>query len=429
MRYLNSLPAPPLNPKFLQYNTSEQTSTHQENIHLLSSLFRKENFSSFLEAIDEDHGMPLNLINNPGFLDDGKEDVIYGIKTAELHPHDRMLLRDAGIGKISKSEPGVSFLRRTEYIAEKQIKATEEKAPAKPKKNDDKLDPESQLLAVENTFDEAQNSLNDLSKLHHPRKKNLKAVATFPLLPDTASMDLKFLSVKFTGSASLNRELQELKRQEKDRYDEEFQRNVLLSTIYKPITSEDGEWISLYQLNDSAKAASLTEKLNSTEKERPVNLLDEQEDLEEFRFKHTKNYDMKYQRFTKPYEELAIKFVPGELASKKRVAHYYPISGKIDLKKHRASTNAEINKFLKDSTVDVVNFKLREPNTNELKRMDAVRSEFDPMEYEGEEEEEEEEEEGFADDFDKDDTTGAPEANGDESGQNDHAEPDEDNEE
>ena len=53
---------------------------------------------------------------------------------------------------------------------------------------------------------------------------------------------------------------------------------------------------------------------------------------------------------------------------------------------------------LKDSTVDVINFKLREPSTNEIKKMDAIRSEFDPMEYEGEEEEEDEEDDAQADD-------------------------------
>lgn len=70
------------------------------------------------------------------------------------------------------------------------------------------------------------------------------------------------------------------------------------------------------------------------------------------------------------------------------IANYYPINGKIDLKKHRASTNSEINKYIKEQTFDGINFKLREPTTNELKKMDTIRSEYDPMEYEGEDEEE-----------------------------------------
>lgn len=407
VRYINNLPPPPSNPKFLKYNTTEPKSSNQESEELMTSLFRKENFSSFIEQVDEEYGLNLNLINNTGFLDKGDESVIYNLKTADnqpvlLHPDDKILLRDAGIGSISKSEPGVSFLRRTEYIAEKQVSKPEEIKQQQQQTENHKVDPESQLQAVENTFDQAQDTLNNLSSLHHPRRKVLKAVSTWPLLPDTSLMDSKFLNVKFSGSASLLRELQTLKRQEKDKYDEEYQRNLLLSTIYKPITSEDGEWISLYQLTDSKKAASLKDKLNSTDRENPSNLLDEDEnDLEEFRFKHTKNYDMQYSRYNKPYEELAIKFVPSGESKRRRLALYTPISGKITLKKNRASTNTEINRFLKESTVDVINFKLREPNTNELRTMDNIRSEFDPMEYEGEEEEDEEEEGDVADDFDQ----------------------------
>ncbi|KAF8003601.1 hypothetical protein HF325_001049 [Metschnikowia pulcherrima] len=40
--------------------------------------------------------------------------------------------------------------------------------------------------------------------------------------------------------------------------------------------------------------------------------------------------------------------------------------------------------------MDYIDFKLREPNTNELRKMDNVRSEYDPMEYEGEDEDEDE---------------------------------------
>lgn len=431
VRYINNLPPPPLNPKFLQYNTTERKSINKENEELMSSLFRKENFGTFLEQIDEEYGLNLNLINNTGFLDNGDESVIYDLKQqqnqqpVQLHPNDRVLLRDAGIGNISKSEPGVSFLRRTEYIAERQLPKTPHEIDeinnnnnTDGQSNDIKKaieedndhsnhDPASQLLAVERTFDQAQETLNDLTKLKHPKKKHLKAVSTWSLLPDTSMMDSKFLNVKFSGSASINRELQALKKQKN--YNEEYQKDSLLSTIYKPITSEDGEWISLYQLSDEKKAKLLREKLNSTDREQPVNLLDEDENnLEEFKFKHNKYYDMQYNRYTKPYEELAIKFLAEKenqleepQHKKRKVALYHPISGRIILKKNRASTNTEINRFLKESTVDIINFKLREPNTNELRLMDNARSEFDPMEYEGEEDEEEEEEEtgDVADEF------------------------------
>lgn len=394
VRYINNLPPPPLHPKFLKYNVTETTTPHEENEQLMSSLFRKENFIQFIGQVDEEYGMAINPLQSPGFLDGSNEKSIFANNSVPLHPKDRVLLRDAGIGNINKSEPGVSFLRRTEYIAERQAasKGDDRNQNGAKKQEVELHDPDAQLQAVEQSFERAQETLNNLTSLKHPRKKHLRAVATWPLLPDTSMMDTKFLIVKFTGSASLSRELQALKRKEGSSYDEEFQRKALLSAIYKPITSEDGEWVSFYQLKEKKAVEDLNEKLNSTEKEQPVNLLDDEEqDLELFKFKHFKNYDMQYQRFSRPYEELALKFSDEPDSKKRRAAYYYPISGRVELKKHRASTNTEINRFLDESTMDVLNFKVREPNTNELKKMDNIRSEYDPMEYEGEDEEEEEE--------------------------------------
>lgn len=347
----------------------------------------------FIGQIDEEFGMAVNPIEMPDYSQalQGKS-----IGDVPLHPKDRALLRDAGIGNINKSEPGVSFLRRTEYIAERAASKMDDRAEAAAKKaEEEKADPESQLRAVEKSFDHAQESLVNFSSLKHPRKKHLKPLAAFPLLPDTSMMDTQLLNIKFAGSASLVRELELKKRQEGAKYDHAFQTKALRTALFKPITSEDGEWVSLYQLKDRAALNDITEQLQSTEKEQPMSLLDEEESsLKPFVYRHFKNYDMNYHRFSKPYEELALKLVPVEGESKKRsAAFYYPISGRVELKKHRASNNTEINRFLDDSTVDVINFRLREPNTNELKKMDLARSEYDPMEYDGEDEEAEQSEE------------------------------------
>lgn len=395
VRYRNNLPPPPVNPKLLKYNLTELVSTKTESEQLMLSLFRKENFKSLIGEIDDEFGMNLNLINNTGFLDKGDHDVIFERKTpSSLHPSDRMLLRDAGISKISKSEPGVAFLRRTEYISEKNVSKSSGLDVNKKKLNTNETDPDSQLKVIENMFEQAQETLNDLTKLKHPKKKLLKAVSTWPLLPDTSMMDSKFLALKFTGSASLSRDLQLLKRQRGSKFDEEYEKTSLRSAIFKPITSEDGEWISMYQYrdyNDKTRAEKLKDRLNSTEPEKPINLLDEDEEfVDEYKFKFAKNYDMNYHKFPEENTELSVKFIPSKENPKKRtMAYYYPVNGRIELKKHRDSTNTEINKFLKNNTVDVVNFKLREPTTNELKKMDIFRSEYDPMEYEGEEDVEE----------------------------------------
>lgn len=414
VRYINTLPPPPLNPKYLQHNTSEKVSTKEELEQILTSLFRKQNFLSFIENVDEEYGLNLNLINNPGFLNNGDELSIFAFsktgEKVELHPNDKVLLRDAGIGKISKSEPGVSFLRRTEYISDTMAGgssgsgvvaassassgsqgAASNGTSSSNTKPDLKYNAESQLKAVENTFELAQASLDNFAQLKHPRKKSRRAVAAWPLLPDTSMMDTKFMNIKFSGSASFSKDLEILKRQQRDKFDSNFEKKSIETAIFKPITSADGEWMSLYQCKENrTKVDDLKEKLNLTERERPVNLLDEDESVD-FKFKHIKNYDMNFHRNDKPYEELAIKLVPGTDGDKKRkLAYYYPIGGRIELKKHRVSQNTEINRFLKDSTSDVINFKLREPNTDEMRGMDNLRSAFDPMEYEAEEDLEQE---------------------------------------
>lgn len=396
VRYINSLPPPPLNPKMIEYNLTNPIPFLTEANQLMSSLFRKENFKTFIASVDEESGMNLNLLNNPDVLETGDTRAIHSLvkddAEVKLHDKDRALLRDAGITYLAKSEPGVSFLRRTEYISEKQAPKSTLSNATTTNTKEEKLDADAQLKAVEDTFEQAQASLDNFAGLKHPRKKHAKAVAAWPLLPDASMMDSKYLTVKFSGSASLSREHETLKRQGK--YDEALEHSSLLSAVYRPITSADGEWISLYQARDAPHANGLVEKLRSTEKERPVNLLDEEEQHDTYTLKHMKNYDMNFQRFSKPFEELSIKFAGDSGLKKRKAAYYYPVTGRIDLKKHRASGNPELNKFLTQSTFDTIQLHIREPTTNEIRKMDVARSEFDPMEYEGEGEEEGEDAEG-----------------------------------
>lgn len=416
VRYTNNLPPPPLNPKFIAYNTTDAVSSKQEGEYLMASLFRKENFQNLMERIDDQLGLNLNLINNHGFLSDEKIEAIGKLKYDQLHPKDRVLLRDAGIGRISKNEPGVSFLRRTEYISERPLSkgsaglsTTNEEAKNKERlSKDEHFDADSQLNKIEEGFTLANDTLNDFSRLKHPRKKHLKAVGAWPLLPDTSMLDNIFYNLKFTGSASIEREL---KQQNRGKANKELINKALESAIFKPIKSEEGEWASMFRVEDEEQIKNLYDKLHSTKREQPINLLDDEEEeeiMDEFKFKYNKNYDMGFHEFQHINEELAIKFVPvdnvnneaqlsGRSIKKRKIAYYYPIKGKIDLKKHRASTNTEINKFIRERTFDGINFKLREPTTSELKKMDTIRSEYDPMDYEGEDEDEDEEDEGNED--------------------------------
>ena len=100
------------------------------------------------------------------------------LKYNQLHPNDRALLRDAGIGKILKNEPEVSFLRRTEYISDRPLSkggnnlntATEEIKVKEKLSKDEHFDADSQLQNVEESFTVANEALYDL-KILNTRKE------------------------------------------------------------------------------------------------------------------------------------------------------------------------------------------------------------------------------------------------------------------
>lgn len=382
-RYINNLPPPPLNPKFIKYHTTDKITPEQEASQILSSAFRKDNFIGLIKNIDVENGMNLNLINNRGVLDNHDYlSISRQTDRVELHPNDRVLLRNAGIDNISKTEPEVSFLRRTEYFGQRSMPQKAIDLKSNDTSANDNFDSETQLKAVEATFEAARKSLTDLNSLKHPSKKHLKAVNTWQLLPGTSMFDAKFLVVKFNGSASLSRDLKLAKSQ--DDFDSELHTKLLETSLFKPITSADGEWMSLYQqkITESTEIDKLHQSLNSPEPEKP----NVDDDNQHYNFKFYKNYDMNFQKFPDLYEELAIQFVNDNQSKKRKIGYYYPITGKIDLRKYRKASNTQINKFVNESTYDAVDFTLREPTTAELRKMDAIRSDYDPMEYEGEEE-------------------------------------------
>ena len=57
---------------------------------------------------------------------------------------------------------------------------------------DEHFDADSQLQNVEESFTVANEALYDLKNIKHPKKKHLRAVNTWPLLPDTSMLDNVF---------------------------------------------------------------------------------------------------------------------------------------------------------------------------------------------------------------------------------------------
>ncbi len=277
------------------------------------------------------------------------------------------------LGRTNKVAGNVSFLRRTEYIASDGIKKRNERTSLiKHNKKEEKTDPESQLKAVEATFENANeifnnNNVNDtlaLSKLKHPTKKNLKAVSIIPILPDAEMLDLVYLNVRMIGSAggikkSLN--------------DDKLDPSLDVS-IFRPVTLESDEWMSFYK-SDKKSSIQLKRKLSNIKNDNNENNNNENDNGKVYRFLHQRNYDMNFTRF-EGTDEISISF-----DDKLNKAYYIPIGGRIDLKRRRIKQEQFGQQQQEDENIAAIELSLREPTTEETIMRDNQRSQFDPMNY------------------------------------------------
>ncbi|ODQ82841.1 hypothetical protein BABINDRAFT_159338 [Babjeviella inositovora NRRL Y-12698] len=359
-RFLNDLPPPPCAPKLLTYNSLPQEDLGLvDSPALLSSVFRKENFRSLVGCV----GMRLDLLAMPGVLDYGDERAMFALNNhIDLHPDDRILLRDPGAERVAAKDPGVSFLRRTEYISEKRSTILGYSGDKK-RVEAQAIDPESQVAAVEATFQFCLDT--DVASLKHPKKAHLTAKKTWAFLPDTSAMDQNYMTIKFVNSAALSREQHKSAGEALD------------TSIFKPTTLDSGEWISFYK---TSQAASDTLKRKFGEAN-PAHGLDESET---FSFKRIRDYEMKFNRFART-DELAV-----ELHRENSTAVFLPIGGRIDLSTRRVPP--ALKKVVEDNTIDAINFSLTEPTVEETRARDSVRGQYDPLNY-GQEEVEESESE------------------------------------
>lgn len=358
IRYQNDLPPPPCPPKLLNIPVDMQRLVSSS---FLSGLVQKQPVNM---DVDIDLGMPLDMTEVQGIFERGDESGVYPSQVVTLDPKDRALLRDPlGETGMSKSQPGVSFLRRTEYISSEAIK---QKAVGlnRAQKKVYNEDPEIRLKAVETTFDAGN---GDPTLLKHPKKKNVTVAETFPLLPDSKMFDLMYLAVRMVGSASLNS--QKRKFSEEELNTALFRRNLL---------GED-EWMSFYT-TDAESSTKLKSKLDS-----PADtLIPDEDDTNVYRFNRVQDNDIDLVLHPTKLEEIAITF-------SKEHARYLPIIGRTNLKrrrvvKHRQQQVEEVN-------VASIDLSLREITASESIVRDNERSVYDPVTYPFTEIDEENEEE------------------------------------
>jgi RNA polymerase II-associated factor 1 len=364
VRYSNNLPPPSCPPKLLK--DDKEKSNNAELTTLVSSFFRKENFKNLIK-LNDDLGMPINLINIP------QKDTIYGLKNnglnLELHPSDQLLLADPSKNIKTKSET-VSFLRRTQYISSDIQNNLNPKNINKLKvKKDDELDPKTQLKAIEDMFESPNLGL---SSFKHPTKKHLKVKKVWNFLPDTSMLDQSYYDIKFMSSASISKNKDKSKDSIKSITDPR-----LLTAIFREIELNKNTRLVSFYLTDNEDAEKIKNKIDDETENAPIddNEIDEilNDETKKSIYKKQRDYDGSIKSID-PLRQLVITF-----DEKSNNAYYIPISGKMELKKCRI--DPYLLPKIKELTYDQINMFIREPTNSEIENRDILRSTYDPMEF------------------------------------------------
>ncbi|KAK6361540.1 hypothetical protein TWF730_005260 [Orbilia blumenaviensis] len=197
IRYQNHLPAPPQPPKLLEIPNN--AATEYTSANFASRLVREQPLNI---EVDSELGMPIDLLPFGPDVFSSQLPLAYAALRApetlpKVHPNDQPLLRPiSALGKPSHAAPGVSFLRRTEYIANEASRSTFQSTTsrelienitkhAKRTIKNPTNDPVAMLQAVIKGFDVANPPSGKTWALpKHPTKSHLKAVNSWPVLPD-----------------------------------------------------------------------------------------------------------------------------------------------------------------------------------------------------------------------------------------------------
>ena len=364
VRYSNNLPPPACPAKILKDDKNESKDDTLSS--LVSSFFRKENFKNLIR-LNDDLGMPLNLISLPD------KETVNGLKhngmSLPLHPSDQLILGDPSKTIKTKSD-SVSFLRRTQYISSDiQNSQKANNILRMNVKKDDWLDPKTQLKTIEDMFEAPAAGL---SSIRHPTKKHLKAKKVWNFLPDTSMLDQTYYDVKFMSSASISKN----KDKSKDSIKSMTDPRLLTSLLREIELNKTTKLVSFY-LTDSADAESVKQKIDDETENAPIddNELDEilKDSSNSSVYKKQRDYD----GTTKPIDPLRQLVITFD--EKSNNAYYVPVSGKLELKKCRI--DPYLVPKIKEMTYDQIHMFIREPTNSEIENRDISRSTYDPMEF------------------------------------------------
>ncbi|WVQ82129.1 hypothetical protein IAT38_004257 [Cryptococcus sp. DSM 104549] len=198
VRYLNPLPNPPFPPKLLNVSTDISRLGEPSYLDSLAAS------TQLPMLVDSEMGMPLDL-NAYGGVWEGRDQALNPTTdpTRVTNPIDVSLLAPFnpppavhGELKSSPATTDVTWMRNSSYITRKNVARRKEAAEARTEEVVDASE-SAQIMAIEKTFLDI--TAQDAKEVQHPdpRKRSLKVVESYDILPDEESWSNSYILLRF----------------------------------------------------------------------------------------------------------------------------------------------------------------------------------------------------------------------------------------
>ncbi|MCJ1391988.1 hypothetical protein MMC18_004855 [Xylographa bjoerkii] len=422
-RYSNALPPPPGAPKLLEIPTQGLSAYCHPSY--AQRLARAADLNIEADAM---LGMPIDLVGMPGIFDGDESSIQAPLVTPPVHPRDRALLRPLKtLGQPKSDLSSVSFLRRTQYVAEDQRRAeaansrkSQGSAPkprrkvVDPAKNDDVTvlreavkgfdiaNPEDAYKGPDNQTNirgavptVAENEAWKNPK--HPTNHQLKAKVSYPILPDLSGYTDEggYMVVKLAGQPTDVTDGHDARMDAALLHAVGFAPEALTEYLAKqaaheanpdiiPAPKQPGINYEFFLPEDERTAANVKQKTdvhnpNKDDPELYTHNTKGGAENDSFRYNHVRDYETGLQNEnTDKYQELAIVLNKSTKESdgtnktgSSKAALYYPVVSKSQLKPRRGfGLSAQATDD--HETIDRIDLTIREPDEHEA----AKRAEF-----------------------------------------------------
>ncbi|GMK55486.1 hypothetical protein CspeluHIS016_0205420 [Cutaneotrichosporon spelunceum] len=198
VRFENPLPDPPFPSKLIKVKT---------DISRLGDPAYLDQLASAAPApllLDSEMGMPIDLNNFDGVWDGNDASLNPTLDTVKLEPGDaallaplRILAKTANGAPVPSSvKPEVSWMRNSSYIQRRETTRRRAAAEAVQEEEADASEA-AQITAIEKSFLDLHSQ--ELAEIRHPhpKRKHLRAVESYDVLPDDDTWSSSYILLKF----------------------------------------------------------------------------------------------------------------------------------------------------------------------------------------------------------------------------------------